>query len=82
MIDPTKLYCICRQPESNCMIACEECDQWFHTACFNLSSEQIDDENYVFICADCDKKLKKIGKGKKIPQSSGLNRQASAQLPS
>jgi len=41
------------------MIACEECDQWFHTACFNLSSEQIDDENYVFICADCDKKIKK-----------------------
>lgn len=54
--DPTKLYCICQQPESDFMIECAVCEKWFHTACFNLTSEDnIDADDFVFTCPDCDR---------------------------
>ncbi|OAD74781.1 hypothetical protein PHYBLDRAFT_111402 [Phycomyces blakesleeanus NRRL 1555(-)] len=50
------LYCICQKPydASRFMIACDECDQWFHGDCVNFTeseSELIDS----YICTPCTK---------------------------
>ena len=34
---PLELFCFCRKPETNDMIACDECEDWFHPACFNIN---------------------------------------------
>lgn len=37
-----ELFCFCKQPETQQMIACDICEQWFHAMCFgiNLVSEK------------------------------------------
>ena len=40
IIDPTaplELFCICRKPETEDMIACDNCEQWFHPHCFGIN---------------------------------------------
>ncbi|KAL0083241.1 hypothetical protein F4703DRAFT_1860769 [Phycomyces blakesleeanus] len=54
------LYCICQKPydASRFMIACDECDQWFHGDCVNFTeseSELIDS----YICTPCTKETGK-----------------------
>eukprot|EP00743_Colponemidia_sp_Colp-15_P008794 GILK01009596.1.p1 GENE.GILK01009596.1~~GILK01009596.1.p1 ORF type:complete len:1734 (+),score=481.87 GILK01009596.1:978-6179(+) len=41
-MDPTKLYCICRRPDDGValMIQCDQCDEWFHGDCVNVSKAQ------------------------------------------
>ena len=34
---PLELFCICRQPETEDMIACDVCEQWFHPHCFGIN---------------------------------------------
>ncbi|TVU07513.1 hypothetical protein EJB05_40869, partial [Eragrostis curvula] len=35
--DRSVLYCICRKPYDNrAMIACDQCDEWYHFECINL----------------------------------------------
>lgn len=31
-----ELFCYCRQPENMDMIACDDCEQWFHALCFGI----------------------------------------------
>lgn len=54
---PLELYCICRQPESLEMIACDNCEDWFHAACFGINLMEIADiANFPFTCHACKHK--------------------------
>ena len=50
---PLELFCICKQPETEDMIACDVCEQWFHPHCFGInlvsSFSFVPLENYFFI---------------------------------
>ncbi|KZT74661.1 hypothetical protein DAEQUDRAFT_734278 [Daedalea quercina L-15889] len=49
-----KLYCICktRYDEDRAMIACDRCDEWYHTQCVNMPELEIDLVDQ-FICPLC-----------------------------
>jgi len=43
------LYCICRKPyDQQPMIACDECDEWYHFDCINLMTPP-----KIYICPAC-----------------------------
>lgn len=43
------LYCICRKPyDEKAMIACYQCDEWYHIDCVKLLSAP-----EIYICAAC-----------------------------
>jgi COMPASS component SPP1 len=49
-----KLYCVCktRYDEEKVMIACDRCDEWFHTQCVGIREEEVDLVDQ-FICPGC-----------------------------
>lgn len=47
--DRSMLYCICRRPyDQRAMIACDNCDEWYHFDCIKLSSAP-----KIYICPAC-----------------------------
>ncbi|KAG6336952.1 hypothetical protein ID866_2146 [Astraeus odoratus] len=52
-----KLYCVCKTQydEDRVMIACDRCDEWYHTQCVNMPDLEIDLVDQ-FICPPCVKK--------------------------
>ncbi|PWN33047.1 uncharacterized protein FA14DRAFT_80806 [Meira miltonrushii] len=56
----TKLYCICRSlyDEERMMIACDRCDDWYHTICMKMKDEQAELVD-VFICPNCERSTEK-----------------------
>lgn len=52
--DDDKLYCICKTKydEDKVMIACDRCDEWYHTLCVNMPDLEIDLVD-TFICPPC-----------------------------
>ncbi|MCO5552933.1 hypothetical protein L7F22_006452 [Adiantum nelumboides] len=48
------LYCKCEMPYNpdDLMVQCEECKDWFHPACMNLTPEQVNKLDH-FYCSDC-----------------------------
>lgn len=52
-----KLYCVCktRYNEDRVMIACDRCDEWYHTQCVNMPDLEIDLVDQ-FTCPPCVKK--------------------------
>ena len=54
-----KLYCICRREEFGYMIFCDECEDWFHLECVNVTEEQAENmkaNNLKYFCPPCLKK--------------------------
>ncbi|KAL3833496.1 hypothetical protein ACJIZ3_008232 [Penstemon smallii] len=50
--DRSMLYCICRRPyDKRPMIACDECDEWYHFDCVKISSTP-----ETYICPACNPK--------------------------
>ncbi|KAI0094661.1 hypothetical protein BDY19DRAFT_34933 [Irpex rosettiformis] len=49
-----KLYCICKTKydEDRVMIACDRCDEWYHTQCVNMPDLEVDLVDQ-FICPIC-----------------------------
>ncbi|GJE86068.1 PHD-type domain-containing protein [Phanerochaete sordida] len=49
-----RLYCICRTPydEDRVMIACDRCDEWYHTQCVKMPDLEVDLVDQ-FICPIC-----------------------------
>jgi COMPASS component SPP1 len=49
-----KLYCICktRYDEEKVMIACDRCDEWFHTQCVGMQEAEVELVDQ-FICSGC-----------------------------
>ncbi|ORX48321.1 hypothetical protein DM01DRAFT_1338785 [Hesseltinella vesiculosa] len=49
-----KLYCLCKQPydASRTMIACDQCDQWFHCQCIDMNEQKVDFIDMYF-CDPC-----------------------------
>lgn len=49
-----KLYCVCktRYDEDRVMIACDRCDEWYHTQCVNMPDLEVDlvDQFFCPIC--------------------------------
>ncbi|KAF9015207.1 hypothetical protein BDQ17DRAFT_25781 [Cyathus striatus] len=52
--DDDKLYCVCKTKydEDKFMIACDRCDEWYHTQCVNLPELEVDLIDQ-FICPPC-----------------------------
>lgn len=52
-----KLYCVCKTgyDEDRVMIACDKCDEWYHTQCVNMPDLEIDLVDQ-FTCPPCVKK--------------------------
>ncbi|UZJ56224.1 hypothetical protein CBS101457_005544 [Exobasidium rhododendri] len=53
--DNEKLYCVCKSlyDEERMMIACDRCDEWYHTSCMKISEDQarlVD----TFTCPVCE----------------------------
>ncbi|PKC11991.1 PHD-domain-containing protein [Rhizophagus irregularis] len=49
-----QLYCICRSSDGESfMIECDNCDEWYHGACVNITREesQLVDKYYCPNCA-------------------------------
>ncbi|KAI0757039.1 hypothetical protein C8Q80DRAFT_1091269 [Daedaleopsis nitida] len=51
-----KLYCICKTSydEDKVMIACDRCDEWYHTQCLNMNDLEVDLIDQ-FVCPPCVK---------------------------
>ncbi|KAK7694611.1 hypothetical protein QCA50_001797 [Cerrena zonata] len=49
-----KLYCVCKTPydEDRVMIACDRCDEWYHTQCVQMPDDEVDLVDQ-FICPIC-----------------------------
>ncbi|TFK89792.1 hypothetical protein K466DRAFT_574632 [Polyporus arcularius HHB13444] len=49
-----KLYCICKTSydEDKVMIACDRCDEWYHTQCLNIDDLEVDLIDQ-FVCPPC-----------------------------
>ncbi|KAI0257633.1 hypothetical protein BJV78DRAFT_1116378 [Lactifluus subvellereus] len=52
-----KLYCICntKYDDERVMIACDRCDEWYHTSCVNMPDLEVDLVDQ-FICPLCVEK--------------------------
>ncbi|KAH7331377.1 hypothetical protein KP509_20G030000 [Ceratopteris richardii] len=52
--DRVAVYCKCEMPYNpdDLMVQCEECKDWFHPACMNLTPEQVNKLDHFF-CSDC-----------------------------
>lgn len=51
--DNQQLYCICRKPDNGkVMIACDECDEWFHVECIGISKDKAQTIQ-KYVCAEC-----------------------------
>ncbi|XP_021735832.1 lysine-specific demethylase 5D-like [Chenopodium quinoa] len=62
------LYCICRKPyDMRPMIACDECDEWYHFDCVNLISPPD-----TYICPACEPHMEG-----KVPVSPSVKRERS-----
>eukprot|EP00466_Bigelowiella_natans_P020732 jgi/Bigna1/77954/fgenesh1_pg.51_\ len=65
-------YCLCQSEwvDGVFMIGCDECDEWYHPKCINMTQEQADKQsNKSFQCPKCciKKKIKyKFGDAKEI----------------
>lgn len=61
-IEPSTLYCICKQPETADMIGCDDCENWFHPKCLEklgIDVSQIQNiAEFPFSCKECIKKKK------------------------
>ncbi|KAI5124671.1 hypothetical protein M0805_004279 [Coniferiporia weirii] len=52
--DDDKLYCVCKTKydEDRVMIACDRCDEWYHTQCVNMPDLEVDLVDQ-FVCPNC-----------------------------
>lgn len=60
IVDPNKLYCICRQPaQTYGMIQCYDCCDWFHASCVGISRQKASlvKQFYCPLCIDKDPTL-------------------------
>ncbi|KAI8599317.1 hypothetical protein EDD21DRAFT_380197 [Dissophora ornata] len=57
-----KVYCYCQKPDDGeVMIQCDNCRQWFHGACVDITdeiAELMELKNEKFFCDPCTEKLK------------------------
>ena len=55
--DPTKLWCICREPHSGrFMISCDKCNDWFHGTCVGVTksmAKELVKKGLDWICPKC-----------------------------
>ncbi|XP_058838198.1 death-inducer obliterator 1-like [Topomyia yanbarensis] len=58
--DPDRLWCICKQPHNNrFMICCDECEDWFHGKCVNITKamgQQMEEDGIEWTCPNCLRK--------------------------
>ncbi|KAF9927454.1 hypothetical protein FBU30_003253 [Linnemannia zychae] len=75
-----KVYCYCQKPDDgNVMIQCDNCRQWFHGACVDITeeiAEMMELKNEKFFCEPCEEKVQawkktgSVGNGKSLAYSN------------
>ncbi|CAM6109893.1 unnamed protein product [Calypogeia fissa] len=52
--DRVAVYCTCEMPYNpdDLMVQCEQCKDWFHPTCMNISAEQVK-KMEQFVCPEC-----------------------------
>ncbi|KAJ3114110.1 hypothetical protein HK100_001761, partial [Physocladia obscura] len=50
-----ELFCLCRKPGTDEMIACDSCDEWYHFSCVGLTANQVDGI-ISYNCPPCERK--------------------------
>ncbi|CAI5757797.1 unnamed protein product [Candida verbasci] len=65
--ETAKYYCICREPESGTMVACDRCLEWYHVGCVNAVANS---ENYVCPICLADAKTNDRVSDRQIPYAS------------
>ncbi|KAF9900191.1 PHD finger protein 3 [Linnemannia zychae] len=77
-----KVYCYCQKPDDgNVMIQCDNCRQWFHGACVDITeevAEMMELKNEKFFCEPCDERMQEwkttgsagVGNAFKVPSDS------------
>ncbi|KAH7931017.1 hypothetical protein BV22DRAFT_1027782 [Leucogyrophana mollusca] len=80
-MEDDKLYCVCKTgyDEDRVMIACDRCDEWYHTQCVDMPDLEVDLVDQ-FICPPCIEKYPQLSlrttwkrrclRGLKDPESS------------
>ncbi|KAK3578905.1 hypothetical protein CHS0354_035525 [Potamilus streckersoni] len=86
--DPSKLYCICRQPhDKRFMICCDRCEEWYHGKCVGISAatgKEMELNNEEYICLKCSGKEdlnKKSLTGNQRTESQDSNKGKSEPTP-
>lgn len=66
-----KLYCICRRPydEREFMVGCDDCGNWFHGKCVNLTSMDAALMDHYY-CTECRKKKARQQKAQQTPSAA------------
>ncbi|XP_030640290.1 CXXC-type zinc finger protein 1a [Chanos chanos] len=71
------VYCVCRKPDINCfMIGCENCNEWFHGDCINISEKMAKSirEWYCEKCRSKDESLEIKYRPKKTREKEEIER--------
>eukprot|EP01080_Neovahlkampfia_damariscottae_P011505 gene11505-4669_t len=54
-------FCICRRKQNDNMVECDDCQNWFHFECMNLTASQANEMD-KFSCERCTNKKEEISK--------------------
>ncbi|KAF9584929.1 glucokinase, partial [Lunasporangiospora selenospora] len=80
-----KVYCHCQKPDNGeVMIQCDDCRQWFHGACVDITdeiAELMGLKNEKFFCDPCAEKLKDANGNDKVLYRSRTSDNRDCALP-
>jgi len=54
--DPLAIHCFCGRPDNAepSMIACDQCEKWYHPSCIGFETNFDDMDDMTWFCKDCE----------------------------